>query len=511
MLSQLKAISLFGLQAEKVMVEVDVHPGKVMMTIVGLADAAVQESKERLRSAIKNSGFQFPLQRVAINLAPAEKRKQGAYFDLAMAVGMLQATKQLSFDAAQAESTFLLGELGFNGDLRPVSGVLPLAFAAKKLGFKSLVVPAANRQEAALVPEIEVYGATNLKEACQHLSGEAPLAQTPLHEIEPSTASWSVDMADIEGQESAKRALEVAAAGGHNVLMVGPPGSGKTMLARALTSILPSLSVREALEVTQLYSIAGLINETQPVITARPFRAVHHTASGVAIVGGGNPPRPGEISLSHRGVLFLDEFAEFPIKTLEVLRQPLEDGHITVSRAAGSLHFPSQIMLVAAMNPCPCGFFNDPEKPCTCPVFQRTRYQQKISGPILDRIDLHMTVPRVQFMGKTNTKSLAENSATIQARVEKARQKQKARLQPMGKMNNAEMSSAEVKTLSQASSEALTFLRATTEQRHLSGRAYYRLLKVSRTIADLDDSDSIELPHLAEAVSYRDMHSPEGS
>ncbi|MGN0660686.1 MAG: YifB family Mg chelatase-like AAA ATPase [Oscillospiraceae bacterium] len=501
MFLKINSLGLMGLNAFCVDVEIDAVRGTPGFDIVGLADVAVKESRERVRSAVKNSGVSFPLSRVMVNLAPADTKKSGSVHDLAIYMAVLcvagAVTEDLSYCA-------FVGELSLGGGVRSVNGVLPMAIQAKKSGIKKLFVPKDNAFEASVADGLEIYGVDNVTEIIEHFRSDKKIPRTPVYSPEENSFFGTLDYSEVKGQQNAKRAAEIAAAGGHNMLLIGTPGSGKSMIAKRLPTILPPMSFEESLETTQIYSVAGQINPQRPLVTERPFRSPHHTISMAGLSGGGAVPRPGEISLSHNGVLFLDELPEFSRTTLEVLRQPLEDGTVTISRAAATVSYPCSFMLVAAMNPCPCGFSGHPSKKCTCSPKQTASYLSKISGPLLDRIDLHVEVSPVEYSSLQSDKP-EETSAEIRARVLKAREIQNRRFEGTDIRNNAGITAGHLQEFCPLSDGANAALKAAFEKMGLSARAYERIVKVARTIADLSGSKIIEREHIAQAIQYRSL------
>ena len=474
--------------------------------MVGLPDVAVRESHERIISALQVSGYKFPRQRIVINMAPADIRKEGSAYDLPLAIGILAAAEEL--DASRLDRYILMGELSLDGSLKPVKGVLPIAIKARELGFEGFILPEANAREAAVVNQLQVYGVSTLKEVIEFFAGKATLTPTVVNtreEFYAKQSEFEADFSDVRGQENVKRALEVAASGGHNLLLIGAPGSGKSMLAKRMPSILPPFTLGEALSTTQVYSVAGKMGKTTSLMTQRPFRAPHHTISDVAMIGGGSFTQPGEVSLSHNGVLFLDELPEFNRSVLEVMRQPLEDRTISVSRARFSVEYPANFMLVASMNPCPCGYYNHPDRPCLCPAGAVQRYMNKVSGPLLDRIDIQVEVVPVPFE-KISDQRPAEPSLSVRERVMRARKIQEERFaNHEGIHSNAQMNTKLLHTYAVPDEAGLALLKTAMERLNLSARAYDRILKVSRTIADLEASPKIEAHHLAEAINYRNL------
>ena len=492
-----------GINAYKIEVEVDVTNSLPNVCIVGLPDSAVNEARERVRSAIKNSGFSFPLGKVIVNLAPADIRKEGTNFDLPIAVGIL---KEQGINIPDDTHMAFLGELSLDGSLRGIKGVLPLVAGLKEQDVTSVFVPEENAKEAALVKGIKVYGVKHLADIPAHFT-DTPVKETVVdinkYLEDNSKSDYAYDFKDVKGQQKAKKALEIAAAGGHNLLMTGSPGSGKTMMAKCMASILPPLELNEALELTKIYSISGLLSPDEPLMTKRPYRAVHHTASSTGIIGGGSNPKPGEITLAHRGVLFLDEMVEFPRQVLEVLRQPLEDGEVSISRAKTSVKYPCRFMLLGAMNPCPCGYLGDKEKQCTCTDSQVQKYKARLSGPLLDRIDLVINVPRLTTDELMNTKADSEPSSAIRERVIKARRIQSERYKNEGIFTNSELTAEMIKKYCKLDDTTSSLLRAAAQKFNLSGRKYNRILKIARTVADLANSQNITAEHLTLALQYK--------
>lgn len=504
MVNKVTTATVIGLDAYNVSVETDVLNGIPAFSIVGLPDTAINEARDRVRSAIKNSGFTFPAKKVVINLAPADLKKEGSNFDLPIAVGLLVEEEVLSEE--KLKDYAFIGELSLDGSLRGVTGVLPLILGLKAHGIKNVFVPKINASEAALAGDINIFGANCLCDVVNHFA-DSKITPTIIdiqnYLEEGAKQDYLYDFKDVKGQQKAKKALEIAAGGGHNMLMIGSPGSGKTLMAKCFASILPPLELQEALELTKIYSISGLLSPDEPLMTKRPFRAVHHTASANGIIGGGTVPKPGEITLAHRGVLFLDEMVEFPRNVLEVLRQPLEDGEIVISRAKHSIKYPAKFMLLGAMNPCPCGYLGDKQKQCTCSEFQISRYQSRLSGPLLDRIDLQVEVPRLTSDELLNIEPATESSADIRKRVIKARKIQAERYKNDGILTNSELTSKLIKKYCQIDAQSAALLKTAIVKYQLSGRRYDRILKLARTIADLDNSENIKQIHLMQALQYR--------
>lgn len=505
LIAKLSSTALYGVEAFIVEVEVDVSYGLPSFNIVGLPDTAVQESKERVRAAIRNAEYQFPMQRITVNLAPANVKKEGPALDLPIAIGILTANNQMK--PISYQQFIIIGELSLNGQIRPINGVLSIALMARKNGIKNVIVPLENAREAGILDGINIYPISNLREVVRFLNQEIniPPIIVDKKELLKHTNGYQVDFADVKGQNHAKRALEVAAAGSHNVIMIGPPGSGKTMLAQRIPTILPCLTLEESIEITRLYSVSNLANRNYPIIAKRPFRSPHHTISNIGLIGGGRIPKPGEISLAHNGVLFLDELPEFNRSALESLRQPLESGKVTISRTLRSVTYLSHFMLIAAANPCPCGYFGDSVKQCTCTSHQIRKYRSRISGPLLDRIDIQIEVPRLDYRELSNKNRNGETSYQIRNRIDQARKIQLLRFKNRRIFSNSQMTRRDIEKYCKLSEDGWKLLNRAMEKLKLSARAFDKILKLSRTIADISESEEIKTSHIAEAIQYRSL------